>query len=173
MFLNTWIFKISKQEKSWTANLIDLWWLLQALGQRDPSGYPLMVWVSQRRTCPFVVSINSKFVEIWRLQFQVKQLYFPQNKLHVKLTSSDAILLLPDEFLCACKARTVQTAQCTLYSLYSLHLWCHWACWVGSFCSVAALSIGWDIPQDKTETSFLSARYGDKSCNIPQSKSCI
>ncbi|KAF2984849.1 hypothetical protein EK904_003093, partial [Melospiza melodia maxima] len=67
-----------------------------------------------RRTCPFVASMNSKFFEVWRLQFQVKQLYFPQNNLHVKLTHSDVILLLPNEFLCACKAHTVQAAECTL-----------------------------------------------------------
>lgn len=37
--------------------------------------------------------------------------------MHVKLTSSNAILLLPNELLCACKPHTVQTAQCMLSRL--------------------------------------------------------
>lgn len=110
--------------------------------------YPLRVWVSPGRTCPFVVSVNGKFLELWRVQFQVKQLYFPSNKLHVKLaSSSDAILLLPHEFPCACKPRTEQTAQC------SLHLCCPRACWVlCSHCSFHRL--GYPTGQDGDRHHF-------------------
>lgn len=99
-----------------------MWWLLQVLGQRDPvalSGFeyprekPVPLWSAW--------TVNSlRFGD----QFQVKQLYFPQNKLHVKLTSSDVILLLPNEFLCACKAgiHRLPSADCA-----------HCTCWVGSF----------------------------------------
>lgn len=89
--------------------------------------------------------MNNKFLEVWRLQFQIRQLDFPQNKLHVKLIPSDSILLLPNEFLCACKPHTVHTDRPVLTGVTEPG---------ESFSSVTALSRGWDIPQGRDRHHF-------------------